>query len=147
MTIAQNSYGSVRLAIQYLQRCIKGQLYTKEDIESELNIISEEKEYQIIYDLLDKKPDGLWALQGLKDLKTFFLRSRAMLVGASVYKITNRVDADWKEKNASFISKKENLISLLECYTDIYNNYIFNNDQFIYNLIKYYNVKVRVRNS
>lgn len=146
MTIAQNSDGSVRLAVQYLNRCIAGKLYSKEDIENELNIVNEERELEIIFDLLNKKSNGLWSLYNLKDIKTFFFRSKKILYDANIYKLTKMVDYDWKKKTAIPISNISNLSSLIGCYNNVYTNFSFNVDQFIYNIVEYYQLsKIKVR--
>jgi len=135
-TIAENSNGSIRQALQFLERCLEGKLFSSKQIEQELGFISEEKEMNILISLLDAKKEILWDLSNLKDLETFYYRTKKILISANIYKFTKRVDQNWKKDNAETLIKSHNLINLLKCYNF---DYSFNKEQFLYKIIEYYN--------
>jgi len=136
LTIAENSNGSVRQALQFLERCIEGRIFNSQEIEDQLGFISQEKEMNILYSLLNTKKEGIWDLYNLKDLESFYFKSKKILIGAIMYKFTNKTDQKWKEQNAKIVSQNINLFKLIECYNF---DYYFNADQFLYKVLEYYN--------
>jgi len=57
LSIAQNSQGSLRTAISYLERCIYGNIWTEKEAIKELEIFSDLKINEFITNLLCGKPD------------------------------------------------------------------------------------------
>ena len=57
LSIAQNSQGSLRTAISYLERCIYGNIWTEKEAIKELEIFSDLKTNEFITNLLCGKPD------------------------------------------------------------------------------------------
>lgn len=96
-TIADNSNGSIRLAMQYLQRCLDSKLFTEETICSELGLISKktlddlcsrlfvQRDYKTIFEL--KKYDA----------STVYYRARSILLNAHLYKYTNKAVHSWQK--------------------------------------------------
>jgi len=142
--ISFNAEGSLRTALTYLERCIYGKLWTKEQIEKELDFFHEDTLLMNIYLLLNKSKEGLKNLLDIKNLDSFFYMSKVMLVNANIYKTIGSLREQWKEKEAKKMAQFDSLSDLLDIYfNSIESKGYFDKSLFLYYLTKYYNQKKR----
>ena len=85
--ISEFADGSVREALQYLDRCVYGKLFTAEDIQKELGFISKEKLFQMVKNLIQGQVQFLIDLEK-EDSEQFFYYSLKILLGIRNYKET-----------------------------------------------------------
>ena len=144
--ISKYAEGNVREAIQYLERCLYGEYYSKSDILKNLGLISKEDAIELIFKLLKRDVSFFSDIEKL-ELKSFFYLSWKILVGANIYKISNVVDEIWKKKTYNQFKKLDDLFKLLNVYVDIYNNthYYFNNNYYLSKIIEFYDNKKLIR--
>jgi len=138
-TIVDNSSGSPGIAINYLERCIQGGLFTYEKIIEELGLLDKEYEYELVNKLLMKDKTLFKSLIETKiDLKEFYFKSRKILNDLCIYKISKYVDTEWKENRCKALEKySDNAISLLSYYEDI-NSFYFDKTNYITKLLFYF---------
>ena len=118
-TIAENCEGSVRMAVQTLERCLTAQLWTEEQIQQEFGYISSENLLNIVKTLLSRKAEAFKMIQDF-DLKDFFYQSNKLISDCIVYHRTGICDADWKKAQyESLRSFTKELTELYSLYTDI----------------------------
>lgn len=137
-TIADNSDGSIRNALQHLERCMIGKFYTNEEIMKEFGFISDESMFSIIFKLLKKDSTVLNELKKI-DMKEFFYKSRKILTDGMIYKMTQVSQELWKEKNAKIIAKYNTVFDLLNVYLKVSVMPYFNDSVYLYELIDYLN--------
>ena len=58
--LAEGSHGSLREAVQYLERCVMGEYYTVDEIQANLNLISEETSLDLVSDILNLNMDKVF---------------------------------------------------------------------------------------
>jgi len=137
LAIAENSEGSLRKALQYLERCVKGEIYNEDEILDEFGIYSEDKIYSLINRLLSIDSKVLFEINQNKDIVMFYNYTRKLLSDAIIYKISRTVDQPWKEKNAQIFSSHKTLESLYEAYMNV-PNWSFDKNLFMWELFKYF---------
>jgi DNA polymerase III gamma/tau subunit len=132
--LAENCEGSVRMAVQNLERCIYGEFWTEKQIEEEFKFISNEKLTSLIFKILEK---DMSCIKEIKDFgtKDFYYKALKTLNDAYLYSITGFVDQSWKEGFAKKIRSYdlENLISIL---LEVDRGPYFREDLFFYYLAK-----------
>lgn len=117
-TIADNSDGSVRNALQHFERCIIGKFFSNEDIVREFGFVSDAVMFEMIFKLLSKDATVLNDLKKV-DMKEFFFKSRKILTDGMIYKMTEVADTHWKAANAKRIAKFDTVLPLLNAYSKI----------------------------
>jgi DNA polymerase-3 subunit gamma/tau len=124
LLIAEYADGSVREAIQYLDRCIYGQLFSKEDIEKELGFISQEKLKVMLRALLKGHSQFLIEYENLEDKEKFFYYSLKILLNAKKYSWTLNEKEKWKKDFYEELNKytKNDIDSVLKVYTNFLEN-------------------------
>ena len=115
-TIAENCEGSVRMAVQTLERCLTAELWTSEQIQQEFGYINSENLLNIVKTLLNRNAEAFKMMQSF-DLKDFFYQSSKLLADCLIYLRTGLCDADWKK------AQYESLRSLTKEVTELYNLY------------------------
>lgn len=115
-TVAENCEGSVRMAVQTLERCLTAELWTSEQIQQEFGYINSESLLTVVKTLLSRKAEAFKQIQEY-DLKDFFYQSYKLLADCVVYLRTGLCDADWKK------SQYESLRSLTKEVTELYTLY------------------------
>ena len=131
LTIAQNSWGSIRQAQNYLQRCIDSELFTDELLIEELGLISEQRGYEILTKLLNKDYSFYDAIRTVK-AEDFYIYSWAVI--SSVQKSIQTLDhEDFKYKSSLAMSQMTNYKELCNIYLSInrdvgswFREYIYN---------------------
>jgi DNA polymerase III gamma/tau subunit len=118
-TIAENCEGSVRLAVQTLDRCIAGEFYTTDAITEAFGFMSNAKLFEIVTTMLNKNPAVFKEIKKM-DLKEFFYTSYKFISDCLIYQRTQLVDAPWKADQYSRLEKqKEAVAYLFDIYSDI----------------------------
>lgn len=140
-TIAENSAGSVRQAVQCLERVLNSEIYTEEAIRSEFGFISEESQNIILNKLLLKDGSALQDMEGI-ELKEFFYKTYKILMTAAVYSVSGYVKESWQEASAKKLMASPNLVPLLEAFSETDNGAdYFKPSLFQYKLFQYLRVR------
>jgi len=139
LLIARNSTGSVREALQNLERCMKGKHFSEEEILEEFGFVDERQLFVILHMLIKKDPEFFKHFKKLEK-KAFYFYSYKVILSLLKYKITETVDAPWKKSYYdTLIQENGKIAELLEFYNQtVYTNYYFNDDKFEGLIIKYY---------
>ena len=118
-TIAENCEGSVRLAVQTLDRCIAGEFYSAEAITEAFGFMSNAKLFEIMALILNKNPSAFKEIKKM-DTKEFFYVSYKFVSDCLIYQRTQLVDAPWKADQYSKLEKQKDLVAgLFDLYADI----------------------------
>ena len=139
MLLGENSWGSARQAIVYLERCIASKLYTVAEIEKELSFLSEEKTYTILEKLLAK--DATF-YNDLGDIKlSDFYRYAWTVLGSVEKNVVVEADDSWKHKSAKRIVDNPNYESLMQAFLEMEKLGYFMDYKFNYFIGHYLNSK------
>jgi len=118
-TIAENCEGSVRLAVQTLDRCIAGEIYSADAITEAFGFMSNAKLFEVMSLMLNKNVAAFKEIKKM-DLKEFFYTSYKFVSDCLIYQRVQQVDAPWKADQYSRLdTKKEAVNELFEIYADI----------------------------
>jgi DNA polymerase III gamma/tau subunit len=118
-TIAENCEGSVRLAVQFLDRCIAGEFYSPEAIQEAFGLMSNAKLSEIMA-LMLKRDIAVFKEIKKMDLKEFFYISYRFISDCMIYQRTHLVDAPWKADQYNRLGQQEeNVAKLFKLYADI----------------------------
>ena len=120
--IAEGASGSLRDAVQYLERCIVGEYYTVADIQENLSLISEETSLDLIQDLLDLKMEKVF--RKLDQMDHYDLISHSGAVVSNIFALLNSgylKHEVWKERNLA-IGKHRNFMRLTEVFNELFKN-------------------------
>lgn len=93
--IAENCRGSFRLAVQYLDRVLEGELYSIEVVKKELNLISEEEKFDIISNILsgDNIKNVFNFINDLDDIDYFYNILYKDILNAKILQNTKNQEA------------------------------------------------------
>lgn len=96
MAIAENSGGSVRQAVANLERALMSELYTADAIEAEMGLVSEQKSYQIMNELLTLNPAFFEHVKniGVTDFYRYALKVLKNVSVSAVYESPD--EPDWR---------------------------------------------------
>jgi DNA polymerase III gamma/tau subunit len=118
-TIAENCEGSVRLAVQTLDRCIAGEFYSAEVIQEAFGFMSNARLFEIITLMLKKDVAAFKEIKKM-DLKEFFNFSYKFISDCLIYQRTQLVDAPWKSDQYKRLENyKDDISRLFDLYADI----------------------------
>ena len=118
-TIAENCEGSIRLAVQNLDRCIAGEFFTSEEINNALGLMSNAKLFEIVSIMVNKDISAFKEIKKM-DLKEFFYTSYKFISDCLIYQRTQIVDAPWKaDQYSKLIKYKDVIAELFELYSNI----------------------------
>jgi DNA polymerase III gamma/tau subunit len=118
-TIAENCEGSVRLAVQTLDRCIAGEFYSPAAITDAFGFMSQAKLFEIISLMLNKNVSAFREIKKM-DLKEFFTASYKFISDCLIYQRTRLSDAPWKSEQYSRLEKQRDAVEkLFNLYADI----------------------------
>lgn len=134
-TIAENCEGSVRYAVQNLERCIIGELYTEEQIQNELGFLSIDTLTKIILKICKKDPSAIKDILDFSS-KEFFYKAKKTLIDSAIYKNTGYLTADWKKGFAEKVGRYD-IDELLDILLRVDEGSYFREDIFLYELSKY----------
>ena len=118
-TIAENCEGSVRLAVQTLDRCISGEIYSAEAITEAFGYMSNAKLFEIMSLFLNKNTSAFKEIKKM-EIKEFFYLSYKFISDCLIYQRTQLVDVPWKTDQYSKLEKQKNAVAgLFDLYSDI----------------------------
>jgi len=95
LAISDAAGGSVRWAVQILQRCLSSEIYTEKEIMEEFGILSEKNLYSIFDRMLRGDYTALEFVRSVEK-KEFLQRFCAQLSGAMLYYATKDCKEEWK---------------------------------------------------
>lgn len=114
-TIAENSEGSLRQAIQIYERCIYGQFFSEEAILNEFGFISQQQLSKILVSICKKRDFSYIAEAKRMNFQEFYRKTFKMITDAFAFQKTQKVDAKWKKATALAL-EKTNLEPFIEAY-------------------------------
>ena len=118
ITLANNSNGNLRTAVQNFERCINGEFFTQEDILEAFGFISDETLYDLILGLLKGDSEVLSRINTFS-AETFFHKAKMTLIDAEIYAATGTVDKEWKEKFLKQIYQKPGVSKLTDILIEV----------------------------
>jgi DNA polymerase III gamma/tau subunit len=119
IAIAENCEGSVRMAVQNLERCLAGELYTAEEIQEAFGFLGNAKLFGLISKFLNRDIDVFKDIRTM-DLKDFFYTSYKFVSDCLIYTRTKTADAPWKaEQYDKFANQQTGVAELFNLYSDI----------------------------
>lgn len=144
---AEAAQGSVRKALQNLERCVYGEYYTREQIMKEINIVTDSQANNVLHMLLKKDRNVFSEIANLASIEDFFYRSWTMLNDAEIFKITQEADSEWKKKYCEPISKLSTLNSLRQHFVSTFESCkgYFSNQVFMSYVVDYFNEEENIR--
>jgi DNA polymerase III subunit gamma/tau len=118
--IASAAQGSMRQAVQYLEKCIVNEAWTEEEISDLLEVMDEVATYKILDGLLVKsKDESLWRkliwMKTGDETNHFINYALMMLSEAMIYKETEVAAADNTEWRMKSLSSSPNIDKLFYC--------------------------------
>jgi DNA polymerase III gamma/tau subunit len=128
--IAENCEGSVRMAVQNLERCVFGEFWKEEQIEKEFSFLSNEKLSDLVLKILRK---DVSCVKSIKDFgtKDFYYKALKTLNDAYLYSITGYIDQPWKERFAKSL-KSYDLEKVISTLLEVDKGVYFREDLFFY---------------
>jgi DNA polymerase III gamma/tau subunit len=121
-TIAENCEGSVRLAVQTLDRCVAGEFYSADAIVEAFGFMSNARLFDTVSLMLNKDVSAFKEIKKM-DLKEFFMVSYKFISDCLIYQRTGITDAPWKADQYSRLeNRKEAVAQLFDWYADIDND-------------------------
>lgn len=139
--IAENSKGSLRLALNDMETALACECYSIDEVRNLLNYKDESKEYDQIYYMATKNPLAMQYIQESKEVEGNFRYWNKILSDIVLRDITNiPCNEPWKENSAKQIIATGNLQSLFEVFTKTHeqSSGYFNTNIFISNLYSFY---------
>lgn len=134
-TLAENCEGSVRLAVQNLERCVIAELFTEKDISDELGFISNEQLSNILLKILRKDSSVISEILDFSSSE-FFYKASKTLVDSSIYLSTGYISQEWKTILAKKIAKYS-YRELTEIFINVSKERYFREDIFLFELSKF----------
>lgn len=148
-TLADVCEGSIRLTLQYFERCLESEIYTSQDIANEFGFISIKDNFKMIYSLIKKDKDFFNDFEKLdKDKQEFFYNmSWKYIIEALSYFYTGNCNNDYKKGYFNSMKNDLGMDKIIEV-NNIYNKVFeasnwFNAKYFSSKLLEYFSRKER----
>lgn len=119
LTLASASKGSFREAIQYLEKCLVGKYYTKDEIRKNLGIIDNSTVNDLLSRLLNMDT-SFFELYNTIDYMEFFNLGYYTLTQAYMYNISGYIENEWYEDIIKGISRHEKLKPVVSLFDELY---------------------------
>lgn len=119
LTLASASKGSFREAIQYLEKCIIGKYYTREDIRSNLGIIDTTTLNELLNKLLNSDTTFFESFKTI-DFNEFFNLGYYTITNAYIYSISGYVEDEWMADTMKGLGSHPRLREVLLLFEDIF---------------------------
>lgn len=117
--IAESSKGSMREAVQLLEKCLVGQYYTAEDIRANLGIVDEAASFHILNGLLAySKDEAVWSSIYKADPEELYNYLTLILSGAMLYRHTGYVNDERFQSSTASLASRDNLARLFTILTE-----------------------------
>lgn len=139
--LAEYSDGNVRQAVQYLERCIYGEYFTRQQILDEFGFMDMNTTVQMLYKLL-KKDVSFFKDLDETDTTVFYYASWKTLLDVYKRKIGVEIKDEWKIKFLDGLKNEPNLDALITVYNNIFHISHLIKEQVVYSklFIDYYSV-------
>jgi DNA polymerase III gamma/tau subunit len=119
IAVAENCEGSVRMAVQNLERCLAGELYTADAIQNAFGFLSNAKLFDLVSKELNQNVEVFKDIRSM-DLKEFFYTSYKFISDCLIYMRTKTADAPWKAEQYSRLeNQRAKITELFNLYADI----------------------------
>lgn len=118
-SLATSSQGSLREAVQNLQKCLVGEYYTKESIRENLGLMDSGTMNEALDALLDKKASIFYKVLSDLDIQDFFNLSYSILADALVYNLTGYCKSDFYEESNKRLSSHPKLRQLVVFFEEM----------------------------
>ena len=121
-TIAEAALGSMRSAVQYLEKCLMNEAWTSNEITDLLQVLDDAALWQVLDGLLAKTKDEtilrklIWLKTG-EEVDHFLNYSYVMLSEAMIYRVTQVACDDQHEARLKNMASCPNLEDLFYCLT------------------------------
>ena len=126
--IAESAEGSMRTAVQMLERCIYGEYWTREKILANFDVIDSETVSQVLLDILKGDKQVFQKIETL-DKNSFFWLGWKNLLNAMMYKETGYLKNTGQKRYLDPLIKYESLGKLYSVFEQVYEqgNYVHEN--------------------
>jgi len=118
-SLATSSGGSLREAVQNLQKCLTGEYYTREAILDNLGVMDSGTLNEALTALLDKKPNVFYQQIENLNIPDFFNLAYSIVTDALIYKMTNYCKSDFYEESNKVLSKHPKLRQVVALFEEI----------------------------
>jgi hypothetical protein len=136
--IADACDGSVRMAVQMLQRAVSAEIYSVKEILEEFGAVSEKAMGEILVKLAKKDTSVFADMQGM-DMKELFYKMLKAAVSGKVFKISGHIDESWKLNLAQTLTKIPGFEDLVDAFykVDTECSSYFRPNVFLYHMVNY----------
>lgn len=129
-TIAESSDGSLRNAVQTLDKCLFGKFFTKEDIKEHLGIISSSTVNELLMDASNLKRDFFTKLDSL-DINEVMNLAYNNLSDALQYRITRIAKNDYFEEQTKALANSPYVEDVLGVFEEVMSTPIYMKKQLL----------------
>ena len=117
--IAESSKGSLREAVQLLEKCIVGEYYTVEEIRTNLNIVDEAASFHILNGLLAySKDEAIWSSIYKADPEELYNYITLILSSAMLFRVTGYVNDERFLASTRSLASRPNMPLLFKTLTE-----------------------------
>jgi DNA polymerase III subunit gamma/tau len=134
-SIARNSGGSVRQALQYFERLLTGEYTNKEAFENTMGFMDDERAIELMKGILGKKHSALNSLLDFPDLETWYNISWAIVSKIVTYHVTGYTKEAWEENQYKGFPK-DNAIQLNQLFKRFFENSPYFKKHYLLSLIQ-----------
>jgi len=117
--LAEGSRGSLRSAIQLLERCVMGQYYTVADIQENLELVTDEVSMDFIGDLLNLKGEAVFRKLDEVDVSEFIQLGSVILANAYAYRESGYIKNEYFATRTGTMARHNNFLALVETFEKI----------------------------
>lgn len=122
--IADASNGSLRSAIQYLDKCINGEFYTPADISSHLGVLSTNTVHEILMEGCSLKKEFFNKIDSV-DIDEFITLGNTLVASALKYRITKQADNEYYEAQTAALSGTRYLVDVAQLMNElVYSSFV-----------------------
>lgn len=146
--IARNSNGSIRNAVNTLEKCIMAEIYSEKEISEQLEIVSDDVALDSVLAILKKENSILFDVQKL-NIAEFFNLTYSIIKDYAVYSTTGLCRFDFQEDRFKMFKDKyhDAMLELIKTFNEIFESSSYlRNEYFILKLYEYINKKVNKEN-
>ncbi len=136
--ILDNCGGSVRKAVQDLQRCLSGKYFSKEEIRAEMDLITADDLGKDLSALMDRKKEALVNIAGYLKEEVFNMMYGA-LADAYFFRATGKAREAWRQGSSKAMSTHPALPELLATFDEVFRSRgpYFRPDVLLYRLSRF----------
>ena len=117
-TIGESSNGSLRTAIQLLDKCVSGDFFSTEEISEHLGIISPSTVHGMLMDALELKKVFFDKLETV-DIQEFFNLGYTLISDALAYRITKEAKREYFEAQTRAMAETRYLVEVANIFDEV----------------------------